>query len=84
MIPILYNKDTGKYEFKVTTVLPTEFLNLINDIAKFTIVVVVFNLMLYSRDATLTSFNICLEQVIYVTLGLSLYWIVFDKLFKMT
>ena len=84
MIPVLYNKDTGKYEFNVTSVLPREFLNLLNDIAKFTIVIVILNLMLYSRDPTLTSFNICLEQVIYVTLGLSTYWIVFDKLFKMT
>ena len=84
MIPVLYNKDNGKYEFKVTSVLPREFLNLINDITKFTIVILVMNMMLYSRDSTLTSCSMCIEQVIYVILGLSLYWIVFDKLFKMT
>ena len=84
MIPVSYNKTTGKYEFKVTNVLPKEFLNLLNDIVKFTLVILVFNLMLYSRDSKLTSFSTFLEQTIYVVLGLAFYWIVFDKLFKMT
>jgi hypothetical protein len=83
MIPTSYNNQTGNYEFKVTRVLPNEFLNLINDIVKFTIIILVFNVMLYSRDSSLTSLNVILEQIIYVTLGLAFYWIVFDKLFKM-
>jgi len=84
MYPVSYNETTGKYELKVTNVLPREFLNLLNDIVKFTIVILVFNLMLYSRDSKLTSFSLFMEQTIYTVLGLSLYWIVFDKLFKMT
>lgn len=81
---MLYNKTTGKYEFQVSSVLPKEFLNLLNDIVKFTLIIMVFNLMLYSRDSKLTSFSLFLEQTLYVVLGLALYWIVFDKLFKMT
>ena len=83
MISILYNKNIEKYEIEATSLLPKEFKNLFNDIVKFSIVIIVSGTMLHCRDDRVT-FNSAFEIIINVILGLSLYWLIFDKLFKIT
>jgi len=79
-----FNKSTKNYEFKLSNYLPEQFIKLSNDILKFTFIIIIYNFMLYARDSKLTDMSSTLEETIYVVLGLSFYWIVFDKLFKIT
>ena len=83
MVTISYNNTEKKYVIKVTDNVPKEFLNLLNDIIKFTIIIIIYNFMLYSKDPTLSSVYQTFEHIFYITLGLSFYWIIFFKLFKL-
>lgn len=82
MVSVSYNNSEKKYVINVTENLPKEFLNLVNDIVKFVIVIIIYNFMLYSKDSKLSSVQQTLEQIFYVILGLAFYWIIFFKLFK--
>lgn len=83
MVSISYDNSEKKYVINITEKLPKEFLNLINDIVKFIIVIIIYNFMLYSKDSTLSNVNQTLEQIFYIVLGLAFYWIIFFKLFKL-
>lgn len=83
MVSISYDNSEKKYVINITEKLPKEFLNLINDIVKFIIVIVIYNFMLYSKDSTLSNVNQTLEHIFYIVLGLAFYWIIFFKLFKL-
>lgn len=82
MVSISYNNSEKKYVINVTENLPKEFLNLVNDIVKFVIVIIIYNFMLYSKDSNLSSIQQTLEQIFYIVLSLAFYWIIFFKLFK--
>ena len=83
MVSISYSNTDKKYVVNITESLPKEFLNLVNDIVKFTIVVIVYNFMLYSKDSQLTNIHQTFEQIFYIILGLTFYWVLFFKLFKL-
>ena len=82
MVAISYNNSEKKYVINVTEKLPKEFLNLVNDIVKFVIVIIIYNFMLYSKEPNLSNIQQTFEQIFYVVLGLVFYWIIFFKLFK--
>ncbi len=82
MVAISYNNSEKKYVINVTENLPKEFLNLVNDIVKFVIVIIIYNFMLYSKEPNLSNIQQTFEQIFYVVLGLAFYWIIFFKLFK--
>lgn len=83
MVSISYNHSEKKYVIDVTEKLPKEFLNLINDIVKFVTIIIIYNFMLYSKDSNLSSVNQTLEHIFYIVIGLSFYWMIFFKLFKL-
>lgn len=82
MVSISYNNSEKKYVINVTESLPKEFLNLVNDIVKFVIVIIIYNFMLYSKDHKLSNIQQTFEQIFYIVLGLAFYWIIFFKLFQ--
>lgn len=82
MVCIDFNKKLKKYEIQITESLPEEFLNILNDALKFLIIIVVYNFMLVSKDSKSSSLSLTIEQILYVTLGLSVYWLIINKLIQ--
>jgi hypothetical protein len=82
MQSISYNKTTNKYEIDITSILPKEFAIFLNDVIKYSTVIIIFNLMNLGQDQNSNTFSNIIVQITYVSLGLALYRLVINKLFE--
>ena len=82
MVSIDFNEKIKKYQIKITEIFPDEFINIFNDAVKFIILIVVYNFMLISKDKKASSLSLTIEQILYVIIGLSVYWLIVNKLIE--
>ena len=68
--------DGVKYVIEV----PQQLRQFIQDVIKYMLILVTYHVMLYSKDGTSSSVSAYVEQSIYLTLGLAIYWFIYDKL----
>ncbi len=76
-----YNEKENRYEIKVTEVLPLELIPLVQDLIKSWTVVLLYNFMMFSADKKSTNMATTFIQLLYLTIGLVVYWAIFNKLF---
>lgn len=73
-------------EFNVTKYIDKEYIPYIEDLIRIIILQVVIQIMYFVKDPSnndLLSLNL-LELVIYICIGVSVYWLIFKKLVKLT
>ena len=78
---ISYNEKDGRYAIDVSNVLPREVIPLVQDLVKLWTVIILYNFMMFSADKQSTNMTTTVVQLLYVTIGMVVYWLIFDKLF---
>jgi len=76
-----YNDKENRYEIKVTDALPVDFIPLVQDLIKFSTVILLYNFMMFSADKKSTNMASTFIQLLYITIGLVVYWVIFNKMF---
>ncbi len=73
-------------EVNVTKIIDKEYVAYIEDVIRMVILQCIINFMYFSKDPTNNSFFSLefFELVLYIIIGLSVYWLIFKKLFKLT
>lgn len=78
---ISYNEKDNRYAIEVSNVLPREVIPLVQDLVKLWTVIILYNFMMFSADKQSTDMVTTVVQLLYVTIGIVVYWLIFDKLF---
>lgn len=68
--------DGVKYVIEV----PKKLKQFIQDVIKYMVILVIYHVMLYSKDGISSSVSAYVEQSIYLILGLAVYWLIYDQL----
>ncbi|MAN25543.1 MAG: hypothetical protein CME10_14865 [Gemmatimonadetes bacterium] len=78
---ISYNEKENRYSIEVSKVLPRDFIPLVQDIVKLWTIILLYNFMMFSADRKSTNMATTAIQLLYVTIGIVVYWVIFDKMF---
>lgn len=78
---ISYNEKDNRYAIEISTVLPREVIPLVQDLVKLWTVIILYNFMMFSADKQSTNMATTVVQLLYVTIGIVVYWLIFDKMF---
>lgn len=73
-------------EFNITKFVDKEYIPYVEDLIRIVILQVVIQFMYFVKDPSnndLFSINL-LELIIYISIGVSVYWLIFKKLVKLT
>ena len=72
------------YEFKITDYVSEEYLPYIEDIVRMVILQVTINFMYFSKDPLQSPFFSMefMELILYVCMGVTVYWLIFKSLIK--
>lgn len=73
-------------EFNITKFVDKEYIPYVEDLIRIIILQVVIQFMYFVKDPSnndLFSINL-LELIIYISIGVSVYWLIFKKLVKLT
>ena len=72
------------YEIDVSDKIGEEYLPMFEDISRMLVLQMFVQFMLFVRNPTIHSFfdSNFIEMLLYVILGLCVYWLVFKKLIK--
>jgi|LakMenEpi03Aug12_release.lakeMendotaPanAssembly.Ray.scaffolds.fasta_scaffold207384_2 hypothetical protein len=69
------------YEFDITTVFGKEYVGMFNDLARFLVIQIGIQTMLYTMDSD--KFSILSADffmlLLFITIGVLFYWLVFKK-----
>lgn len=73
-------------EVNVTKIIDKEYVPYIEDLIRMVILQVIINFMYFSKDPTNNAFFTIefVELILYIIIGVSVYWLLFKKLFKLT
>jgi len=73
-------------EVNVTKMIEKEYVPYIEDVIRMVILQLTINFMYFSKDPTNNAFFTLefFELVLYIIIGVSVYWLIFKKLIKLT
>tara|TARA_Y100000389_G_scaffold193485_1_gene222299 strand:+ start:1583 stop:1807 length:225 start_codon:yes stop_codon:yes gene_type:complete len=73
-------------EVNVTKIVDKEYVPYIEDVIRMIILQFIINFMYFSKDPTNNGFFTMefFELVLYIIIGVSVYWLIFKKLIKLT
>lgn len=73
-------------EFNISASVDKEYLAFIEDLIRMIILQFIIQFMYFLRDPSNVSFFALefLELIIYICIGVSVYWLIFKKLIKLT
>ena len=73
-------------EVNVTKNIDKEYIFYIEDVIRMVVLQLIINFMYFSKDPTNHTFFSLefFELVLYIVIGISVYWLIFKKLIKLT
>lgn len=77
-------EDDALYAWNVTEFFGPEYVPVVQDVIRMVCIQITIQLLLWINDPAVTSFFTTefLTMVIYIVLGVLLYWLVFKKMFS--
>jgi hypothetical protein len=74
------------YEFKISEYVGEEYLPFIEDIVRMVILQITINFMYFTKDPSQSPFFTMdfIELVLYVCMGVAVYWLIFKSLIQLS
>lgn len=85
MVNIIYfNEKTNTIEIKISKILNNDFKFLLNDIVRMLLIQTTIQFMFFTKSPELNPFftYAFFETLLYICIGLCIYWLIIKKLVK--
>ena len=74
---------TSVYKIHISSIFGTEYIDMFNDLARFIVIQIGIQTMLYSMDSRFSIFSSdFLILLMFISAGVLFYWLVFRKLIE--
>ena len=81
---IHFNDKTNVLEIKISKILNEDFKFLLNDIIRMLLIQITIQFMFFTKNPELNPFFTCafIETLLYICIGLCIYWLIIKKVVK--